>query len=155
MRTSVSFGIVRTLVAALVALAAAAAPALATQGSQGKWKWWQSDRIQAELGLTADQVSRIEEVFRSSIGELKAHKQELDRLEAELSTHIADATASESSVLQLIDRVEASRSALGRSRSLMLFRVHRVLTPDQRVRLKELHDRGELGAPGRGGERRR
>ena len=43
-------------------------------------------------------------------------------------------------MLQQIDRVEASRSAMGRTRSLMLYRMHRLLTADQRVKLKALYE---------------
>ena len=130
---------VRAAVAALlVTLAAGTA-----WGGQSKKKWWHSIRFQQELALSPEQVTRLEEVFQESIPALKAEKRELDRLEAELSGLIADASAPESSVLQLIDKVEASRSALGRTRSLMLFRLHRVLTPDQRVKLTALHKQAD------------
>jgi len=130
---------VRVAVAALlVTLAAGTA-----WGGQSKKKWWHSARFQQELALSPEQVTRLEEVFQESIPALKAEKRELDRLEADLSGLIADASAPESSVLQLIDKVEASRSALGRTRSLMLFRLHRVLTPDQRVKLTALHKQAD------------
>jgi Spy/CpxP family protein refolding chaperone len=60
---------------------------------------------------------------------------------------IAEGAAEESRVVGLIDRVEASRSALGRTRSLMLFRIHRVLTPSQRSRLKILHEERNRQSP--------
>jgi Spy/CpxP family protein refolding chaperone len=133
--------LVRRLVPVLLALIVAAAdPPPAAAGQGGKFKWWQSERFQQELGLTADQTTRIEEVFKASWPELQAAKRELDQLETELSRLIAEGTASEAKVLQQIDRVEASRSAMGRSRSLMLYRMHRLLSPDQRVKLKVLYE---------------
>ena len=131
----------RRLLPVLLALAvsmAAAPPASAGQG--GKFKWWQSERFVQELSLTREQATRIEEVFQASWPALHAAKADLDRLETELSQHIADGTASEIKVLQQIDRVEASRSAMGRTRSLMLYRMHRLLTSDQRVKLKVLYE---------------
>lgn len=121
--------------AVLLALAVSA-PALAGQ----KAKWWRSETYQRELRLTSDQVARLDQIFHASWPTLKRHKLELDRLETELSQLIAEGTAEESEVLEMIDRVEASRSALGRTRSLMLFRMHRVLSPSQRTTLKALHD---------------
>jgi Spy/CpxP family protein refolding chaperone len=123
--------------AALVLLAGAW-PASAGQG--GKFKWWQSERFVTELGLTREQSARIEEVFRASWPSLQAAKADLDRLETELSQLIAEGTASEAKVLQHIDRVEASRSAMGRTRSLMLYRMHRLLSAEQRVKLKALYE---------------
>lgn len=112
----------------------------ATAGQAGKFKWWQSERFIKELGLTHDQSVRIEEVFQASWPALHAAKADLDRLEAELSQLIAEGTASEAKVLQQIDRVEASRSAMGRTRSLMLYRMHRLLTAEQRAKLKVLYE---------------
>ena len=126
-------------------LAVAAALALAAVADAGPpFKWWQSEEFQRELGLTSDQIAQIEQIFQQSLPALKAGKKDLDRLDGELSAYIAEADASEPQVLRLIDQVEASRSALGRTRSLMLFRMYRVLTPEQRVKLTALHDKWEL-----------
>ena len=124
------------VVAAL--LLSAVAPVDAGQG--GKFKWWQSDRFVQELGLTKDQSRQIEEVFQASWPALQAAKADLDRLETELSRMIAEGTTSEAMVLHQIDKVEASRSAMGRTRSLMLYRMHRLLSADQRVKLKSLYE---------------
>ena len=132
-------GPVRVALAGLLVMVAAGS----AWGGQSKKKWWHSARFQQELALSPDQVTRLEQVFQESLPALKAEKRELDRLESELSTLVADASAPESRVLQLIDKVEASRSALGRTRSLMLFRLHRVLTPEQRVKLTALHKQAD------------
>lgn len=137
--------------AALAVVCLMAAPQALAGGQGGKFKWWQSERFVGELNLTRDQSTRIDEVFKSSWPALHAAKADLDRLETELSQLIADGTASEAKVLQHIDRVEASRSAMGRTRSLMLYRMHRLLTADQRVKLKALYEaveREKSAAPG-------
>ena len=108
-----------------------------------KFKWWQSERFVRELALTTDQQARLESIFKSSWPSLEACKGDLDRLDSELSKLIADGTTPETLVIQQIDRVEASRSALGRARSLMLYRMYRVLTPDQRGKLKALKEQIE------------
>ena len=112
----------------------------ADAGQSLKFKWWLHEEFVRELELTADQSARIEKIFQASWPALKAAKTDLDRLEAELSRLIAEGSAGETEVLKQIDRVEASRSAMGRTRSLMLYRMHRELSPSQRTRLKELHD---------------
>jgi Spy/CpxP family protein refolding chaperone len=135
-------------------LALAATLALAAVADGGPpFKWWQSEEFQRELGLTTDQISRIEHTFQDSLPALKAGKQDLDRLDGELSALIADGEATEGQVLRLIDQVETSRSALGRTRSLMLFRMHRVLTPEQRVKLTALHEKWEREHRNHGGRR--
>lgn len=132
---------VRPLLPALFAVALLlAGAAVAAAGQGGKFKWWQSERFVQELALTREQSAKIDEVFQASWPALQAAKADLDRLETELSQLIAEGTASETRVLQQIDRVEASRSAMGRTRSLMLYRMHRLLSADQRVKLKTLYE---------------
>jgi Spy/CpxP family protein refolding chaperone len=131
----------RRLLLLVLALASVlAAPTALSAGQGGKFKWWQSERFVQELGLTREQSARIDDVFQASWPALHAAKADLDRLETELSRLIAEGTATEAKVLQHIDRVEASRSAMGRTRSLMLYRMHRLLTADQRVKLKALYE---------------
>jgi Spy/CpxP family protein refolding chaperone len=130
----------RAVAIVLVVAAALSASAALADAGQHKAKWWRSEVYQRGLGLTVDQVTRIESIFQESWPSLQESKKELDRLETELSQIIAEGTAEESRVLRMIDRVEASRSTLARTRALMLYRIHRVLSPAQRTRLKTLHE---------------
>ena len=53
---------------------------------------------------------------------------------------IAASDMSEAEIIRQIDLVEASRSEMGKARTLMLYRMHRILTPEQRVKLKAMFD---------------
>jgi Spy/CpxP family protein refolding chaperone len=99
--------------------------------------------VQRDLALVPDQVARIEQVFTATWPALHRAKTELDGLEQELSALIASADADEPRVAAQIERVEAARSDLGRTRSMMLYRMYRVLTPGQRVTLTSLHQQWE------------
>jgi Spy/CpxP family protein refolding chaperone len=116
----------------IVLLCLAPVPGLA----QG-FKWWHSDRFKQELQLTQEQITRIEEVFQGSLPQFREHKRTLDRLEDELSRLID--TAEEGAVMQQADRVEAERAALSKARTLMLVRIRRVLSVEQRAKLAQLH----------------
>ena len=124
--------------AALIALVLCVAPLPAL--AQG-FKWWHSDRFKEQLQLTDEQIARIEEVFQAGLPEFRQHKKTLDRLEEELSRLID--TADEPAVMQHADRVEAERAALSKARTLMLVRIRRVLSVDQRAKLAELHQEWE------------
>jgi Spy/CpxP family protein refolding chaperone len=138
----------RTIAALFVGLTLAGS-ALLGQGSPRN-KWWMAPDVKAELGLTDQQSRQVEDVFQAMLPQLRSTKGDLDRLEGELSRMIAEASADESAVLQQIARVEASRSEMSKLRTLMLYRMHRVLSPDQRTKLKALHERDRRG----GGNRR-
>lgn len=124
--------------AAWLALVLCLVPALVS--AQGKW--WQSERFQRELQLTADQISRIEDVFQSALPELRQQKKTLDRLESDLS-RLIDTSADEAAVMHEADRVEQVRSELSKARTRMLLRIRRVLSADQRIKLGTLHNEWE------------
>ena len=119
---------------------AVAAPAAA--GAQG-FKWWQSDKFKSDLVLLPDQIARLEEVYQGLRPKLTAGKEELDRLESGLSKLIAAGEAPEGDVMKMVDQVEHSRAELAKSRTLMVYRMHRILTVDQRAKMNALHERWE------------
>lgn len=140
---------------ALVMLAVLLVPGAlvrAQEPQQQRRKWWQDEQFKTELGLTAQQSASVEATFQSAIPRLKAGKEQLDGLEAELSRLIRERTADESVVSAQIDKVEAARAELSKNRTLMLYRIHRILTPEQNTKLQEMHERWEKE---RGREQRR
>jgi Spy/CpxP family protein refolding chaperone len=114
----------------------------AAAGAQG-FKWWQSDKFKADLALSPEQIVRLEEVYQGLRPKLTAGKEELDRLESGLSTLIAEGVAPEGDVMKMVDQVEHSRAELAKSRTLMIYRMHQILTVDQRAKMNALHERWE------------
>ena len=75
---------------------------------------------------------------------MRTQKAALDRLQAEFSKLVADGRADEADRrATLISRVEAARAELGPPAALMLYRMRRILTSDQHVKLKVLFDERE------------
>lgn len=119
---------------------AVATPAFA-QGFS--FKWWQTEKFQKELKLTKEQITRIEGIFQASEPLLRAQKQAVDRREEKLSKVINDPKSDEPAVIQATDRLELARNELTRTRTLMLFRIRRVLDDEQLVKLNAMHDHGQ------------
>jgi Spy/CpxP family protein refolding chaperone len=113
---------------------AVASPAFA----QG-FKWWQTERFQKELSLTTEQITRIEGIYQTTEPLLRAQKQAIDRREEKLSKVIQDPKSDEPMLLQATDRLEAARNELSRTRTLMLFRIRRVLTDEQNTKINAMH----------------
>ncbi|MCA1584685.1 MAG: periplasmic heavy metal sensor [Acidobacteria bacterium] len=132
---------VRKLFVALVFCALGLSAAVPATG-QGI-KWWQSERFQKELTLSPEQITRLDEIFQSSLPALRAQKRALDKLEDELSEMILDARVLEPELEAFVARVEAARAELAKTRTLQLYRMRRVLTVDQHTRMKSLHDEWE------------
>ncbi len=99
--------------------------------------WW---KMEPTLALSTEQSTKIGGIFQEGIAQLRTQKDELDRLEAKLS-HLIEAIATEAEVTQQVDRVEAARSTLNKTRTLMLLHMRQVLKPEQRLKLGALRDR--------------
>ena len=117
-----------------------AVTACTAKASAQGFKWWQDDRFKDELSLTTEQVTRLEEIFQTLQPTLKGQKETLDKLEARLSKVISDPRSDEAKMLEVAERVEAARGELSKSRTLLLFRMRRILTSDQDVKMKALHE---------------
>lgn len=124
-------------------LAGTVAPAAAQS-----FKWWQNDRFQRELALTAEQVTRLEDIYQAAGPAMRAQKAALDRLQADLSAMVTEGRADDPTAADLIARVETSRAELGRTRGMMLYRMRRLLTSDQHTKLKVLFDERERSRRG-------
>ena len=113
----------------------------ATPAQDRRFKWWKDAQVQKELGLSTAQSEKINTIWETSVPSLRAAHDELEALEAELSRLIRENTADEKIVALQIDHVEAHRSQVNKARSLMLYRMHRVLTANQYQTLTTLMDK--------------
>ncbi len=137
----------------LVGVLTAGSTAVSAREAEERYKWWQSPTVKAEVGLTEDQSQQLEAVFQAMLPRMRADKEELDRLESGLSKLMAEATVEESALSQEIDRVEAARARASKTRLIMLYRMHRLLGPDQRQKLEVMYQRMKQERHGRGGSR--
>lgn len=122
------------LVVGLLGLACASP--IAAQ-SQGKFKWWQSDRYKTELMLTVEQSKRLEEIFQNALPALRAQMKTLETAETELERLVQ--RGDDSAVMAQVARVEAARAELNTSRTVMLLKMRKMLTSDQWIKFGALH----------------
>ena len=118
--------------AASAAILAAAVVLLGAPASAQGFKWWQSDTFIRGLGLTQEQSTKIEAVFQKTVPVLRQQKDALDKAEADFNQMVE--ASDDAQVMAQVTVVEAARSELNKSRTMMLLRMRRVLTPDQRVK---------------------
>ena len=115
------------------------------------WKFWEGES-RAELGISGQQAADIEQIFQATLPKLRATKDRIDMLEKTLSKTIEDNAADLATVGQQVDRLEAARADLYKTRTLMLYRMRGLLSADQRTKLQSLWEAGR--AKGQGPTRR-
>lgn len=130
------------LLVALLLLAGPVAVDLGASQAQQPFFWWRSEEFKKELGLTAEQISRINKIFEDTRPELRQEMDELNKYDEKFQKLI-ETSSDEALIARQIDRVETARANLNKTRSLMIARMRLVLTPDQRVRYKVLYERRE------------
>jgi len=121
---------------ALAALIVTSAPA-AAQG----FKWWLSEQYIKELGLTAEQSRRVEEIFQKALPTMKTQKATLDASEKRFEQLVEG--SDDSTVMEQVNVVEAARAELNKTRTLMLLAMRKVLTRDQWAKFTALHQQTE------------
>ena len=123
-------------------------------GGMQRMKWWQDPKVIAELRLAPDQSARIEEIWQSAATRMTPVVDDLRKREEQLSNLIHGNDVTEAEVLKQAEQVEALRGTLGKSRTLMLYRMRRVLSAEQRGKLVDIlmaqdRDRRQGRAPDR------
>jgi Spy/CpxP family protein refolding chaperone len=103
-------------------------------------KWWMDGRMRSELGITDQQSAAVEAVWQQSLPRLRDLRHKVDDMDNSVSQMIRDAV-DEPTIVAELDRVESTRAELNKGRTLMLYRMNRVLTADQRAKLKAMWER--------------
>ena len=110
---------------------------------QDRHKWWIGPQAQ-EIGLTSDQSQRIESIYQQVFPRIQSAMQDVDASQKELDKIIAGDRTTEVDVVRQLNLVQVARNEVNRQLVLMLFRMNRELTPEQRAKAKALRDRREM-----------
>jgi len=102
-------------------------------------KWWTSEPYKRELGLTPDQSRKLEDIFQAAAPTLRTQRKALEDAEAQFEKLVNQ--DNEPVVIEQINRVVSARADLNKSHSIMLYRMRRVLTPEQWTKLGTLTER--------------
>ncbi len=97
--------------------------------------WWKAPETRAELGISDKQSKDIDDIFQATLPSLRAAKEELDKLDDAVAKLIKEGTADIAVVTRQVGQAEQARANLTTQRTVMLYRMHRLLAPEQRAKL--------------------
>ena len=124
--------VVRRLLLALAVLAVAGTVSAQSVALPGPW--WKTDSTKKALGLTHEQSTRLDRIWSDALPQAQQNLDQLDRYESRLS-RLVEMDADEADVLKQVDRIEALRATMNKSRIQMLVHMRQVLMPDQRTKM--------------------
>ncbi len=107
------------------------------------FNWWKTDRYKQELRLTDAQSAEVEQIVQASLARMKADKEDLDTAQSDFRVLMERPSANQRELLKAAERLEMARYSIAKERTMMIVRIHSVLTPDQRRGLDAIAKRHE------------
>ena len=98
------------ILACLVALVGVEVAIASQSAPPPPFLWYRNEQSKKELGLTAEQSDKINNIHQTMIGELRQEYDELQKFEAKLDRMLETST-DEALLARQIDRVESARAS--------------------------------------------
>jgi Spy/CpxP family protein refolding chaperone len=100
-------------------------------------RWWRSPRCVAILNLTPTQAAAIQRLYENTLSEQRARAVEAEEARAKLN-RLLDSDGPDADVEAAASQAAGAEAVYHRVRTLMLYRMFRVLSPEQQRRLDTL-----------------
>ena len=107
------------------------------QGHQRPPHWWIDPQLRQQLAITDAQSKQVEDIWQKSLPDLRKLREQLMALQDQVSKMILDG-APEASVTAQIEQTENTRAQYNKARTLMIYRMNKVLNADQRAKVKAI-----------------
>ena len=116
-------------------------PRQARPQDQNRWKWWINPDSRKEIGINDAQSAQIDKIFEEMFPAQRAKWREFQQLEPEVSKLLKERVVDVATVQQQVERMEKLDAERRTLRTVMLYRMNLVLTPEQRLKLEAYNKR--------------
>lgn len=103
--------------------------------------WWKDPEVIKAISLTPDQAAQIERLWQERAKEMAGRRDEQLKQQAELNRLLDERKVSADVIALQVDRVEAQRTLLEKSWTVMIYRMSQVLSADQNKALQMWRNR--------------
>jgi Spy/CpxP family protein refolding chaperone len=117
------------------------------------WEWWKDEAVKKEMQLTPEQLRNISNLYDRRVRDMKPMDEAYQKERKELDKMSSERLVEVSVYSIQVSRVEALRTELFKTRTVMLYQIHRMLTPEQIKKLDEIRDRRRARVNRGGGPR--
>jgi Spy/CpxP family protein refolding chaperone len=101
-------------------------------------RWWDNPKTAQQIGLTADQQKKMDDIFQQNRLKLIDLSAALEKQEVIMQPLMEADQPDEGKILAQIDAIAQARAELEKNNARMLLEIRKVLTPDQWKKVKEL-----------------
>jgi hypothetical protein len=103
--------------------------------------WWKVPEVMKEVGITPEQSKAIDALFQKRLPEAIARDTEMKKQQAILDDLLAKREVGADVIGVQVDRVEALRTTQFKTRTIMFYEMHRVLSAEQYNKLEKYWER--------------
>jgi len=103
--------------------------------------WWKDPAMAHEVGLTKDQIAKIDRVYEQRQAQIKPKVDEYNKQRDELNRMMRERTAKPAEVEEQARRLSYPRLEIDVSRAKMLYEMSQVMTAEQNTRMRAMFDR--------------
>ncbi len=97
--------------------------------------WWKNPEVIKEVGITPEQSKKIDELFHKRWPEAVAQDKEYKKHNEELERLLRERTVGADVIALQVDRVEAQRTSLNKTRTVLIYQMYQLLSADQYAKL--------------------
>jgi Spy/CpxP family protein refolding chaperone len=120
-----------------------------------RYAWWKDEKAIAAAGISTEQGAQIDRIFRETYEKTRPLREEVMQLQKALNQTIEANVADVGAFAKQVDKIETKRAELNKLRLVMLYGMHRVLTPEQNTKLLAYFEKREAERRKQDGDRRR
>ncbi len=110
-------------------------------------KWWDNPQVAEQLGLSADQKKKMDDIFQQNRLKLVDLNATVQKAELTMEPLVAADQPDEAKIVAQIDKVAQARAELEKANARMLLGIRGVLTPEQ---FQKLQAQARPGGQGQG-----
>ena len=107
---------------------------------QGRLKWWIDPKLRAQFGIDDQQSALVEQIWSRDAPGIREARTKLEKLEEILEQLTRDDSTDEAKIVVQIDQVEQMRAETNKRRTLMIYRMNKILRPDQRAKVRAYYE---------------
>jgi Spy/CpxP family protein refolding chaperone len=114
-------------------------------GGRMHGKWWDDPQKAQQIGLSADQQKKMDDIFQQNKLKLIDLNASLQKQEEIMHPLMEAEQPDENKILSQIDAIAQARAELEKANARMLLGIRQVMTPDQWTKLKAMRESEGFG----------
>ncbi len=110
--------------------------------------WWKNPEVMKEIGISQDLSKKLDDLFHKRLPEAMAQEREFKKQDDELNRLLRERTVGADVIAVQVDRVEAQRTTLNKTRTVMIYQMYQLLSAEQYTKLVAYNERRRTNGRG-------